>query len=277
MAFLARLTQRLFHPHTDGHDLTTNLDDPINLPNLPRMPTPILELKHVGCSKAKGQPIFTNVNFTVNEGDVVIFQGKSGSGKSTLLKCLAHLNLYEGEILYRGSTPVSHGIPSFRTRVLYVPQRPSLLPGTPRDFINTVLSFKSLDPKNKGNEHNPTGPFDPYTEPIAIGKEWGVDEELWDRTWTNLSGGEAQRIALAIAVGIRSADILLLDEPTSALDADSSIRVERFLTDAVRAKDGGLSALVWITHSAEQGGRVGTRFLRIAGGCVQEERPDLGV
>lgn len=82
----------------------------------------ILEVKDVGCSKAPGQPIFSHVNFNVNDGDVVVLQGKSGAGfvtllfivrivteaadthtrKSTLLKCLAHLNLYEGEILYRG-------------------------------------------------------------------------------------------------------------------------------------------------------------------------------
>ena len=89
------------------------------------MPDPLLEVKSVGCSKAKGQPIFTDANFVVNEGDIIILQGKSGAGcvtfpkskekptitpniifiisrKSTLLKCLAHLNVYDGEIAYRG-------------------------------------------------------------------------------------------------------------------------------------------------------------------------------
>lgn len=42
--------------------------------------TTVLELKGVECSKAKGQPIFSDVSFTVNEGDVVILQGKSGCG-----------------------------------------------------------------------------------------------------------------------------------------------------------------------------------------------------
>lgn len=252
-------------------DFTVSLKD---------MPGPVLEVKEVGCSKNKGQPIFSDVNFVVNEGDVIILQGKSGCGKSTLLKCLAHLNLYDGEILYRGGTPVSYGIPCYRTRVLYVPQRPSLLPGTPRDFVNTILTFGSLNRKsshNKGNEHRASGPSDPAEDSILISKEWGIDEELWDRNWSNLSGGESQRIALAVAVGLKTADVLLLDEPTSALDVDSSKTVEDYLTNAVRSKAGNLSALVWITHSAEQGGRVGTRFLRISGGCIHEERPDAGV
>ena len=49
---------------------------------LPKMPNeqPILELKDVGCYKAPGQPIFTHVNLTVKEGDVVILRGKSGGG-----------------------------------------------------------------------------------------------------------------------------------------------------------------------------------------------------
>ena len=44
-----------------------------------------------------------------------------------------------------------------------------------------------------------------------MAREWGIDEELWDRNWGELSGGEAQRIALATGVGLRNAEILLLD------------------------------------------------------------------
>lgn len=46
---------------------------------------------------------------------------------------------------------------------------------------------------------------------MEVASAWGIDEELWDRDWSNLSGGEAQRIALAIAVGLNAAEILLLD------------------------------------------------------------------
>ncbi|KAI0797657.1 P-loop containing nucleoside triphosphate hydrolase protein [Abortiporus biennis] len=238
---------------------------------------PLLEVKQVGCNKAKGQPIFADVNFDVREGDIVILQGKSGAGKSTLLKCLAHLNLYDGEIAFRGRTPKSYGIPLFRTHVLYVPQRPSLLPGTPRDFLNTVVKFKAHSEK----AHQKAGDLVPSSvdlnEPIKLAELWGIDKELWDRLWTDLSGGEAQRVALAIGVGLKSAEILLLDEPTSALDLQSSEKVEKYLVDAVRKKEGGLKAIVWITHSEEQGRRVGSRFLRIENGTLQEERVDSGV
>ncbi|KAI0341770.1 P-loop containing nucleoside triphosphate hydrolase protein [Trametopsis cervina] len=239
------------------------------------MQEPILELKDVGCSKAPGQPIFEHVNFAVNKGDVIVLQGKSGSGKTTLLKCLAHLNLYEGEIKYRGKTPQSYGIPKYRTHVLYVPQRPSLLPGSPRDFLNVVSGFGSrtsrsglFQKKNHEAEHAIERDLNACFD---TAKGWGIDEELWDRNWSDLSGGETQRIAMAIAVGLRNAEILLLDEPTSALDAGSSDKVEKTILEEVKNKNGSLKAIVWITHSAEQASRVGTRFLRVTAGGIYEE------
>ncbi|THG99207.1 hypothetical protein EW026_g3089 [Hermanssonia centrifuga] len=210
----------------------------------------------------------------VNEGDVLILQGKSGCGKTTLLKCLAHLNVYEGELEYRGKPPRSYGIPAFRTRILYVPQRPSLLPGTPRDFLTTISKFKARSADTSVfSKHNKTTDV-PRTDTegsIEVAKSWGIEEGLWDRNWSDLSGGESQRIALAVAVGLKTAEVLLLDEPTSALDAGTSNTVEEYLKRQVHGGDGALKALVWITHSKEQGERVGTKFLYIVDGGVQEE------
>ncbi|OSD08656.1 P-loop containing nucleoside triphosphate hydrolase protein [Trametes coccinea BRFM310] len=248
---------------------------------------PLLELKNVGCYKQKGQPIFTDVNLKVNEGDIVVLQGKSGSGKSTLLKCIAHLNTYEGEVQYRGQTPQSYGIPKFRTQVLYVPQRPSLLPGSPRDFLKAVSTFsvykhasataKAASSLSQSVGLSSSEPVVDAHEAFAVAESWGIQKELWDRSWANLSGGEAQRIVLAIAVGLGTAEVLLLDEPTSALDSETSLKVEKHLVAEVKSPDSKLKAIVWITHSPEQGERVGTRFIRITSGGVREENVDPGV
>ncbi len=40
----------------------------------------LLELKNIGCSKEKGQPIFSDISLTVDEGEVLVLQGRSGSG-----------------------------------------------------------------------------------------------------------------------------------------------------------------------------------------------------
>ncbi|EJF66038.1 P-loop containing nucleoside triphosphate hydrolase protein [Dichomitus squalens LYAD-421 SS1] len=250
--------------------------------------TPLLQLKDVSCYyKDKTQPIFSGVNLTLNEGDVLVFQGKSGSGKSTLLKCISHLNLYTGDILYRGQTPQSFGIPAFRTKVMYVPQRASLLPGTPRDFLKAVHTFAVHSQSSTSSKAasafsgifgtKQDGPDVTYHDAIDLAENWGVEHDLWDRNWSNLSGGEAQRVALALAVGLGTAEVLLLDEPTSALDSESSSRVENYLVEKVKARNSNLKALVWITHSPEQGERVGTRFVRVTPQGLREEyvHPDV--
>jgi len=225
----------------------------------------LLQVRDVACAKDEEHIIFSNINFDVNEGDVIVLHGKSGSGKTTLLKCVSHLITYSGQVLFRGRTAKSLGVPFFRTKVFYVPQRPSLLPRTPREFLATISSFSSR--KTPKSVSDSTG----LTYPIEIAKSWGIDEELWDRNWSDLSGGESQRIALATALGLNTAQVLLLDEPTSALDPQSTALVEDTISGELRSPESELKAVVWITHSEEQGRRVGTRFIRISrSGCEEE-------
>ena len=168
--------------------------------------------------------------------------------------------------------------------MFYVPQRTSLLPGTPREFLNLISSFQSRKPSKSSRRHVSTE----IDGPIEVGKAWGIEEGLWDREWSNLSGGEAQRIALAAAVGLNAAEVLLLDgecpfpylvifiilsiiEPTSALDPVSAKLVEDYLINELKSGEAALKAIVWITHSEEQGHRVGTRHLHLtAEGCREE-------
>ena len=85
----------------------------------------------------------------------------------------------------------------------YIPQRPSLLPGTPREFVQELAALKS---RSGG------APHDVISKRImGIAREWDVDDALWDRPWNTVSGGEAQRIALAIGFGWDTAEVLLLD------------------------------------------------------------------
>jgi ABC-type iron transport system FetAB ATPase subunit len=169
--------------------------------------------------------------------------------------------------------------------VLYVPQRPALLPGSPRDFLDTIHRFKS--------RQNPDGTAEIKADHVessgGIAENWGIEAELWDRPWVSLSGGEAQRMALAIAVGIEGTEVLLLDgeqlstpnraiyhycsiilEPTSALDSGSVDVVEKVLKDLPHSDSSSVKAVVCITHSEEQAARLATRRLRMGNGCVSE-------
>lgn len=81
----------------------------------------------------------------------------------------------------------------------YVPQRPSLLPGTPLELLTTARAFWSRSSNIS------------YGDPIELAAEWGIDRILWAREWATLSGGEGQRLALAIALGLGGTEVVLLD------------------------------------------------------------------
>jgi len=66
-----------------------------------------------------------------------------------------------------------------------------------------VKSFKSRE-SNQNTNH-------PNFDPIELASAWGIDKVLWRREWQTLSGGEGQRIALAIGVGLGGAEVVLLD------------------------------------------------------------------
>ncbi|TFK76430.1 P-loop containing nucleoside triphosphate hydrolase protein [Pluteus cervinus] len=230
--------------------------------------SPLLEIRNIGCLNPDNHYVFQDINLEVHSGDIIILQGKSGCGKTTLLKCMSHLRPYKGDVLLHGKTPKALGIPSYRTHVMYVPQRPSLLPGTPRDFLHTIINLRAHQTHpNKCTEEEIT------QQTLDIASQLHAEELLWDRDWSNLSGGESQRIALSVALGLDTAEVLLLDEPTSALDPESSGLVERLITERVRGSHASLKAVIWITHSEEQGQRVGTRFCQLtAGECKEEQR-----
>ncbi|EGF79518.1 hypothetical protein BATDEDRAFT_12394, partial [Batrachochytrium dendrobatidis JAM81] len=159
--------------------------------------------------------------------------------KTTLLKCLAELIPYDsGSVYLNSKKSVEYGIPQWRSRVLYVPQRPPLLDGSPRNFIDTISKFQAQ------RDRLVDGPLDP----IEISQKWNLDIDVWDRPWNQLSGGELQRVAIALGVS-RKPDILLLDEPTSALDPETCRLVEASLTKL---------NCIWITHDPAQEARVAT-------------------
>lgn len=163
-----------------------------------------------------------------------------------------------------------------------------MLSGTPRDFMQRISTFGALKSRVKADAGTHVSN---EARAIDIAEQWGIEEELWDRPWSNLSGGESQRISLAAAVGLNCADVLLVDgsssfsqasfrlfiinkfisEPTSALDSQTSAQVEDYLTGMLKKDECRTKALVWITHSPEQGSRVGTRFLSISSETLHED------
>ncbi|OCF45167.1 ATP-binding cassette transporter [Kwoniella heveanensis CBS 569] len=209
------------------------------------MSAPLLSVQDLTVKKDNDSPLLSSLSFDLPDGEILVLRGPSGSGKSTLLKCIAELNIYSsGTIKYRGQSirEIRGGAPEWRVRVGYVPQRPSLLPGTPLDFVNTINSFSARRnnklAKSQPLDQQETTPGSAVDDPLDLAQEWGIEKPLWRRDWGTLSGGEAQRIALAVAVAAGGADVLLLDEPTSALDEENSKKVEKTLISMLPSHKG---------------------------------------
>ena len=188
----------------------------------------------------EGRVLFSGLTLQVGRGERLVVQGASGAGKSQLLRALALLVAPDdGVLTLGGRDPAAWGIPAWRAAVRYVPQRPSL-PGSAAAFFAEARGFR----ERRGVE---------VDDAEAIAATLGIDAATWRRPWAQLSGGEQQRAAIALAVASRP-HVLLLDEPTSALDAEA--------TEAVEALLAGRAA-VWVTHDDAQATRLGGRRLRL--------------
>lgn len=170
----------------------------------------------------------------------IVIRGPSGCGKSTLLKAIAGLIPVErGQIKINDQTFSEMGL-AWRGSYLYVPQLPPQMSGTPSDFVSLIDEIQVQKVRLDGYETN-------HKE---IGLEFGLRLHLWDKNWNQLSGGESQRMLLAIALS-RNPDMLLLDEPTSALDEESRLKVETKIKE---------QSYLWVTHDQAQEKRINAQF-----------------
>ena len=164
-----------------------------------------------------GEEIFSNISFTIDKGDVLCILGPNGTGKTTLIKCLNGLHdIKSGEILINGGDMKKLSFRQISKHIGYIPQ--SHVPSFPFKVFDVVLM-------GRAPYLNLTD--SPKKEDIEIAtdalKTLGI-EDLKDKEYTNLSGGERQ-LAFLARVLCQKPDILILDEPTSHLDFGNQIKL----------------------------------------------------
>lgn len=173
----------------------------------------MLELKNVSL-EADGKLLIHQFSFTAVAGELVAIAGESGVGKSTLLKAILGFKpVKEGIISIDGELLNGYSAVFFRRLMAYVPQELSLP-------CETVAEMVSLPFTLHQNKHIP------FSKERLM-EEWGrlgLSASLYDKQVSEVSGGERQRMMIAVSVMLDK-PIVLADEPTSALDSFSSQKV----------------------------------------------------
>ncbi len=193
------------------------------------------------------EPVLENVSFSLEEGKIMSVLGVNGAGKSTLLKCMNRiLKPQGGAVLVNGESLLGMS----RNRVA------RLMGYVPQSHAETRLSvFEAVLMGRKPHiQWTMTGGDYELAEKII--RRIGI-EHLAMRPVSELSGGEAQKVAIARALA-QSPKVLLLDEPTSNLDLKNQLEVMGLIRSVVA--DQGLAALVAI-HDLNMALRFADRFL----------------
>lgn len=185
-------------------------------------------------------------SLTVADGEIVGLLGASGSGKSTLLRAIAGLvPVTAGSIAIDGRDVTD--VPTHRRSVGMVFQDEQLFPHlSVGDNVGFGLKMAGVSPAARRERA--------ATLLATVGLAGFAERDV-----SNLSGGEAKRVALARSLA-PSPRVLLLDEPLTGLDRELHDR----LTGEVAAilRDVGTTA-VWVTHDADEAAAVADRVVRL--------------
>ncbi|OOF98005.1 hypothetical protein ASPCADRAFT_164155 [Aspergillus carbonarius ITEM 5010] len=213
--------------------------------------------------------VLRDVSINIPRNKCTAIVGRSGSGKSTIASLL--LALYEAPpsrdgrptLSLRGIDIQRVHIPTLRSLISIVSQRPSIFPGTIAENISYGLEEDS--------------PLRTIFHVRAAAEAAGIDDfitSLPNGYFTmigdggaGLSGGQAQRLLIARAL-VRQPQILILDEATSSLDPSSATIIRQTVQRLVATRL-GLTVLI-ITHARDMM-EIADNIIVIEKGCVVEE------
>ena len=213
--------------------------------------TPVVELS--GIRVAYGDAVVLRVpRLEVHAGEILAVIGPNGSGKSTLLRVMGLLeNSSAGEVQFRGEVVRKDRLLAARREMATVFQDPLLVDDTVFENVALGLRFRRVAP----SEITPR--VQAWLERFGIAG-------LAQRQARTLSGGEAQRTALARALVLRP-DLLLLDEPFSALDQPTR---EALIEDLAGILREDRITTVLVTHDRAEALALGDRVAVMMRGAI---------
>ncbi|HGN0870270.1 TPA: ABC transporter ATP-binding protein [Providencia alcalifaciens] len=207
-------------------------------------------------TKSFGQnQVFSDIQFTIEQGEFITLLGPSGCGKSTLLRCIAGLEQPDSGELYINRQNITQQ-PAQQRGVGMVFQSYALFPNmTVAENIAFGLKMRKMPAAERDKA---------VAEVIDMVELQGKENQYPHQ----LSGGQRQRVALARAL-VMKPQILLLDEPLSALDA----RIRKHLRQQIREIQRELKlTTIFVTHDQDEAMIMSDRiFLMNKGSIIQSD------
>jgi tungstate transport system ATP-binding protein len=200
--------------------------------------------------------VLQDLDLSIGQGEVLALIGPTGAGKTTLLRII---NLLEvpgvGEIYFDGKRIPRSGKQrlEIRRRMSYIHQKPQVFNLSVYDNVACGLRWRG-EKKNRVTEK-----VDHILEMVGL-------EGYKNRSARTLSGGEAQRVALARSL-VLEPEVLLLDEPTANLDPVSTDKIEQLISYVAGQRN---TTMIMATHVMSQGQQLADRIgVLLSGRLVQ--------
>ncbi len=201
-----------------------------------------LSIEHVDFGYLPGQQVLKDVSFAVKPGQKIALVGYNGSGKTTLVKLL--LRLYDpdgGKICYHGRDIRDYQVMAYRRSIGSVFQDFKLYAATLKENVLMDAADESREESFCVEQALYDAHFMLEDNRLSYQIETPLTTEF-EKDGVNLSGGEAQKVAIARTL-YRKQNMIIMDEPSSALDPLAEYRLNQELNEIARDK-----TVIFISH-----------------------------
>lgn len=199
-----------------------------------------IEFCHVGFAYADGTPVLRDVSFRVDKGHKIALVGYNGAGKTTLIKLLMRFyDVTDGAILYNGADIRDYDLTAYRAKIAAVFQDYKIFAATVAENVAGGICAEEDRPRVTAALNEAA-----FGDRLAKMDD-GIDTPLtreFDERGVNLSGGEAQKIAIARAF-FRRAAVTVMDEPSAALDPVAEYELNTHIRETLEG-----DTVIFISH-----------------------------